>query len=249
MSQNYQNKMYKLGLAMDEYRKFIWIGICLFIFIIPPFILLWKYIKFIIALNDVRQVSSQNENLKYGFFSLVVAIALPFAIAVFGRSNIGILSVFSILQFVSLIFGWVKLEQWSEDLYRERGTHNMTKLKEGFKDIKVAQILSIIIIGILMMPEAFEEAGTALIREFGPGRQTTPQPQNGQTQQPQYDQTQQPQYGQTQQPHFGQTQQPQYGQTQPKPAYSTEGPSICPQCGDTLKNKDIKFCGTCGYKF
>ncbi|MHA1561022.1 MAG: hypothetical protein ACTSPA_02760 [Promethearchaeota archaeon] len=249
MSQNHQQKMYKLGLAMEEYRKFFWMGICLFFFIIPPFILFWKYIKFIIALNDVRELSPQNENLKYGFFSLVIGFALPFATAAFGTNSLGISSGFSILAFISVIFGWVKLEQWGEDLYRERNTSNMAQLKDGFKDIKTAQILTIIFFGIFMIPGAFEKAGTALIREFGPQRQSAQRPQYNQTQQPQYGQTQQPQYSQTQQPQYDQTQKPQFGQTQQPLAQSPEKPSICSQCGVSIPSDDIKFCGSCGYKF
>ena len=241
MSQINENKMYKLGVAMDEYKKFYWIGICLFLLIIPLFILLWKYIKFIIALNDVRQTSPENENLKFGFFALVISIAIPFASAAFSSNSVEISSIFSIIQIVCLIFGWIKLEMWSNDLYKERNTGNMAQFNEGMKDIKIAQILSIIIIGIFMVPGAFGKAGGALIREFGQGGQTA--------QQPQYGQPQQPQYGQTQQPQYGQTQQPQYGQTQQPPTQSPVGPAICPQCGATLPDKDIKFCGTCGYKF
>ncbi len=233
MSQINQDKMYKLGVAMDEYRKFFWIGVCLCLLIIPIFILLWKYIKFIMALNDVRQTSPQNENLKYGFFSLVVAMAIPFATAVFGIGYIEISYIFSALQIGCLIFGWVKLEQWGGDLYKERNTGNMAQFQDGLKDIKMAQILSIIIIGIFMMPGAFGKAGGALIREFGQGGQTT----------------QQPQYAQTQQPQNAQTQQPQYGQPQQPPTQSPVGPFICPQCGVQLKDKNIKFCGTCGFKF
>ena len=120
MSQNNQEKMYKLGVAMDEYRKFYWIGICLFFLIIPLFILLWKYIKFIIALNDVRQTSPENENLKYGFFALVVALAIPFATVVFSYNSTEISSIFSIIQIVSLIFGWFKLKEWGHNLYEEK---------------------------------------------------------------------------------------------------------------------------------
>ena len=242
MAQNQQEKMYKLGLAMEEFRKFFWMGICLFFFIIPPFILLWKYIQFLIALNDVRQTSPQNENLKYGFISLIIAFAIPFATTAVSINGFEISSsIFTILQFGCVIFGWMKLEQWGGDLYRERNTHNMTQVKEGFKEIMIAQILSIIIIGIFMIPGAFENVGTALIREFGPRRQTA--------QQPQYSQTQQPVYGQTQQPVYGQTQQPVYGQTQQPRTHSPERPSICPQCGVSVADKDIKFCGSCGYKF
>ena len=225
MAQNNQEKMYKLGLAMEEYRKFFWTGICLFFFIIPPFILLWKYIQFLIALNDVRQTSLQNENLKYGFFGLVIGLAMSLVTGSVGYTYYNMTFYVSVFQIVCLIFGWIKLEQWGEDLYRERNTHNMAQLKEGFKDIKIAQILSIILIGIFMMPGAFENAGSALIREFGPRRQATPQPQYGQTQQPQYSQTQQP------------------------PAQSPERLSICPQCGVSIPSNDIKFCGSCGNKF
>jgi len=232
MSQINQDKMYKLGVAMDEYRKFYWIGICLFFLIIPLFILAWKYIKFIIALNDVRQTSLENENLKYGFFGLVVALAIPFATAAFS-SITEISYIFSIIQIVSLIFGWIKLELWSENLHKERNTGNMAQFNEGMKDIKMAQILTLLIIGIFMIPGAFGKAGGALIREFGQGGQTTQQPQYVQTQQPQYAQTQQPQYGQPQQP----------------PTQSPVGPFVCPQCGVQLKDKNIKFCGTCGFKF
>ena len=241
MAQNYQGNMYKLGVAMDDYRKFFWIGICLFFLIIPPFILLWKYIKFLIALNDVKQSSPPNENLNYGFLALIIGIAASLLTGTISYTFSDITFVFSILQIGCIIFGWIKLEQWGGDLYKERNTSNMAQLQDGFKDIKMAQILSIIIIGIFMMPAAFGKAGGALIREFGQGGQTA--------QQPQYGQTQQPQYGQTQQPQYGQTQQPQYGQTQQPPTHSPESPFICPQCGVQLKDKNIKFCGTCGYKF
>ncbi len=234
MSQINQDKMYKLGVAMDEFRKFYWIGVCLFFLIIPLIILLWKYIKFIMALNDVRQTSPENENLKYGFFALVVAFVIPFATLTVGYGLPQQISyIFSVLQLVSLIFAWVKLEQWGGDLHRERDTSNMVQFEEGLKDIKMAQILSIIIIGVFLIPGAFAKAGGALIREFGQGGQTAQQPQYAQPQQPQYAQPQQPQYGQPQQP----------------PAPSPIGPSICPQCGVQLKDANIKFCGTCGYKF
>ena len=233
MSQINQDKMYKLGVAMDEFRKFFWIGVCLCLLIIPIFILLWKYIKFLIALNDVRQTSLQNENLKYGFFGLVVAFAIPFATATVSTISTEISYIFSIIQIVSLIFGWIKLEQWGGDLYKERNTGNMAQFEEGLKDIKIAQILSLLIIGIFMIPGAFGKAGGALIREFGQGGQTT----------------QQPQYAQTQQPQYGQTQQPQNGQTQQQPTQSPVDPFVCPQCGVQLKDKNIKFCGTCGFKF
>ena len=247
MSQNNQEKMYNLGVAMDEFRKFFWIGICLFFLIIPPIILLWKYIKFLIALKEVKETSSpQNENLNYGLLGLLISIGISFGVMLATatlRANFpAVISyIFSALQIICIIFGWIKLEQWGEDLYRERSTGNMAQFKEGLKDIKIAQILSFIIIGVFLIPGAYGKAGGALIREFGQGGPSL--------QQPQYSQPQQPQYGQTQQPQYGQTQQPQYTQPQQPPAPSPIGSIICPQCGVQLKDKNIKFCGTCGYKF
>lgn len=213
MSQVNQEKMYKLGLAMEEFRKFFWIGICFFYFIIPPFILLWKYIKFLFALNDVRLASPGKDNLKYGIFGLVIGIALSLVNATISYFFNDMALYLSGLQIICFIFGWIKLEQWSKYLYRERGTGCLAQFKDGMNDIKVAQILSIIIIGVFMMPAAFGKAGRALIKQYAP-----PKPA-------------------------------QYRQPQQSPTQSTERLLICPQCGDTVSSKNIRFCGTCGYEF
>ncbi len=236
---------------MEEYRKFYWFGICLFFLIIPLFILLWKYIKFLIALNEVKQRSPQNDNLNYGFYGLIVGFVLGIIGGVIGYSYDNVTYYISGLEIICLVFAWYKLKEWGNDLYKEKGTGNMVQLEEGFKDIMIAQVLLVLIIGIFLMPGAFGKASRALINEFGSGQYVS-QPLS--SQQSQAGQFKQPLYGQIQpnkidQSLYRQPQQPQYAQTQQPPEYVSEKPSICPQCGTPRPNKEIKFCGSCGYKF
>ncbi len=214
MVQINQDKMYKLGLAMEEFRKFFWTGICLFFFLIPPFILLWKYIKFIMALNDVRLTSPENENLKYGFFGLVIGIALSSVFGAVGYIYLDMIYYIGGLQIICFILSWIKLEKWGEDLYREHATGKLAEFKEGMRDMKVAHILLIIIVGVFMIPEAFGKAGRALMKQYAP----------------------------PQQPQYRQPQQPQYRQPQPPPTQSSKIPNICPQCGDQSSDKNIRYC-------
>ena len=72
--------MYNLGLAMKEYQKFFWTGILLFFLIIPPIILFVKYVKYIIALNEVK-TASPDQNLQKGFTLLIVGLLLNFTVS------------------------------------------------------------------------------------------------------------------------------------------------------------------------
>lgn len=253
---SFNQKMYKLGMAMDELRQIYILGICLSWLIIPAILLLIKYIKYIVALNDVKQATS-NENVNKGVQMILISILISFLSGLItGANEWG--SIVGIVSFVLLFIGYTRLEDWSQDLYLESQSPNHSTMKSGFYDIKIAMLLHIIFIGIFMMPGALRTTSQAILSEYASPVSSSQTISTGNT--PSYQQSPPQntayQYGQPSnaQPSNAQPSnvQPSYVQASAQPNLpgdpSTPDTNVgfCPYCGGKLPSPNAKFCANCG---
>lgn len=226
----FRKKMYDLGVAIDDYRQFFWIGILLFWLIVPAIILFVKYVKYLIALNDVNRVSG-DQNLQNGFTYLLISMIISLATSGATAGNRGF-GFIGIIGFVLTILGYVALSNWAQTLATQRNSPNMHQLSKAFDDLKVANILLIILIGVFMIPGALKQASQAIFSEFGNSQPPTFQKVS--PQEPSYQKLN--------------VNEPTYATTPTNAAnnLNTDSVGFCPYCGGKLSSPNSKFCSNCG---
>lgn len=236
---SYGQKMYRLGMAIDELRRFYIVGICLCWLIVPLIIWLIRYVKYLIALYDVKQASG-NANLNMGV-NMILASVLLGLINGPAYSTGGWAAILSIGALVLLFLGYTRLEDWCGDVYQSTQNQNYETMRKGWGEVKIASLLQVIFIGIFMMPPALREISEAIFQEYGPQSnagvpQAAPQ-MNTQA------------YGQPQTPPPAyQPVQPQAPPAPQPPTVQPNGSAFCPYCGGKLTGPDAKFCANCGQK-
>ncbi|MHA1619914.1 MAG: hypothetical protein ACTSVZ_11595, partial [Promethearchaeota archaeon] len=217
-------------------------GILLFFLIIPPIMLFVKYIKYLIALNDIKTTHG-DENLNNAVLFLWISLGINIGLGLLGSVE-GSLTFLSLGGFVLTYIAYMKLEIWTNDISLKRNSPKLLDMKEGFSTIKVGYLLSIIIIGIFMIPGGFKRAGRSLMYEFG-DMQSGPSSafqsnMNTVNQSPQIN------INLTNAPPA-----PNYGQPPSQtfqPSSSTSDSRFCSMCGMEIKDPSIVFCSGCGSK-
>jgi hypothetical protein len=178
-SPEFNQKMYQLGLALKEYQEFFWWGILLFFLIIPPIILLVKYVKYLIALNNVT-TAHPNEKLKNASLFLWISFAINLGGSALGFANYGLVFL-NIASIVLTFLAYTYLVEWVDIISRERNSQSFYTCKDGFNEMKIASVLMIVIVGLFLLPGAMKKTHGAILAEFGP---STPIQQPSQPQSP-----------------------------------------------------------------
>ncbi len=243
---HFTHKMYKLGRAMDDYGKFFWTGILLFFLIIPPIMLFVKYIKYIMALNELKTTHG-DENLNNAVLFLWISLAINIGLGLLGSVDSS-LSFLSLAGFVLTYIAYMKLEIWTNDVSMKRNSPGLLDMKNGFSTIKMGTLLSLIIIGIFMIPGGFRKAGRSIMYEFGT-KQAGPSHGfqsnvNTVNQSPQINinltnvapaSAPAPVYSQPSSPNSA-------------PDQPSSGTRFCSSCGTKIDDPSVEFCSGCGNK-
>ena len=232
-SNQFEVKMYNLGVAMKDFQKFYWTAVFLFWLIVPLIILIVKYVKYLIALNDVKG-TTPDQDLQKGFTLLIVGIIMSFVIgSAIGDSR---WSFTGIISLVLTYLAYQSFEQWAARLSQQSQSQNHVLLREGFHDIKIANVLCIVFIGIFMIPGAFGKTANALLAEY-----------DGQPRMNSYSTSQSSGRVYVQQEYIA----PTSTETTFNPTISNDEPvpivkeKFCPFCGNRQKT-NAKFCDSCG---
>jgi NADH pyrophosphatase NudC (nudix superfamily) len=108
-------------------------------------------------------------------------------------------------------------------------------MHEGFNDIKMATILTLLIVGIFMIPSAFGKTSEAILNEYQP---TSNQAQKAQ----EFYSYDEPPRSTPSPPNE------MYGQIEEKKELSTPDQSsgFCPYCGAKLPEPNAQYCANCG---
>jgi uncharacterized membrane protein len=259
-------KMYRLGKAMKEVSTWYWLSLFLFFLIFPPFILLVKYIQYLLVLNDVRsEVKSEelNASISWQISSMVILIIMPLysivAAAISSPANLNLYAAF--LALCSLVVVWFmiiisfhEMSAWAESYLKIRNTPNINQFVQGIKSIRLGTILEVVLIGILLVPMGWSKAGDGLMKEFAgaaipentSGNQAISPAIGGST-------PQLPPPNMHQAPIAQATNQSQNAIPPARaiPAINQNvqnaGSTVfCQHCGATLVKSSSKFCGKCG---
>ncbi len=211
---------------MKDLQNYYWTGIFLFWLVVPLIILFVKYVKYLIALNDVKN-TTPDQDLQKGFTLLLVSICVSFIIS--GAIGDARMSFTGIVSLILTYLAYQSFEQWAARLSQQSQSPNHVLLREGFHDIQIANVLCVLIVGIFMIPGAFGKAADALLAEYGissgPNMNSHPAPQNAE------------------QSH----QTPEYAApTSFEALVSVPKDKFCPFCGNQLPSAGAHFCDSCG---
>jgi hypothetical protein len=228
LSPKFDRKMFDLARAMQEFKEFYWIGIIFFWLIVPPIILFIKYIKYLVALYQVKE-NSINKNFNDGFVFLMISFIVGFITS--GAAHDGWPSFVGIISVILTFVAYTKFEEWSLDL-------DNPAMKEGFHDIKVANLFLLIFIGIFMIPGAFEKTATAIYQQYA-----TDSSEPSEMAEQQFVYTTQTQAASPQQTLIVISKDYPDSIEQDK---VTETTRYCPFCGFKLPTTEAKFCTGCG---
>jgi hypothetical protein len=256
-----------MGLKMFEIGKYMWysllgilflvVGILLTVFtgfypllviVIIYFLafgimILIRNIQYLRELKNLQMLTNDPE-LDNAYTYLMISLIINF----FGM---GIISL--ILE----IMAYGIMERWANRIYQSNPNKNTEDIKEGIASIKLGTILSIVFIGIFIIPKGFTRTGEGLIREYAP--YLLPKIDSAYTHSAPIPPDQQPrqmqQYG-----NQSLVQEQQYVNRplnlehpphpeQPTIQNKTQEPNFCPQCGSNIPSPSVKFCGICGHQF
>ncbi|WP_457917257.1 hypothetical protein [Candidatus Lokiarchaeum ossiferum] len=232
-SDQFEVKMYNLGVAMKDFQNFYWTGILLFWLFVPLIILFVKYVKYLIALNEVKG-TTPDQDFHKGFILLIVSILSSFIItSAIGDSR---WSFSGIIGIVLTYLAYQSFQQWSARLSQQSQSPNHVQLREGFHDIQIANLFCIIFIGIFMIPGAFGKTADALLAEY-----------SGVIQKNFYSNSKPLNQIYGHQEYVAPTSTdttftPSISQTKSIPISKEK---FCPFCGNR-QNSDVKFCASCG---
>ncbi|MBD3350205.1 MAG: zinc-ribbon domain-containing protein [Candidatus Lokiarchaeota archaeon] len=204
---NLNQKMVKLGTIMTKISTWYWLTIFLFILIFPPIVLFVYEIMFLIALNDVKKLTN-DDDISSAFTLMVVAVIL------------NILVVGALVSWILQLIAFGKLEDWANREAAKRNSEAMRTAADGFHNVFLGSILTLIIVGIFIIPGGFKKAGNALIQEYSRTQSTG-------------------QYNNVSQAA------PSYKPSQPTPQQGS-APKFCPACGAPIEDPGQKFCRKCG---
>jgi hypothetical protein len=206
----------KLGELLKEYSKWIRINIFFFWLIIPLFILFFKYIQLLIAINELKSIE-QNPHLDQAFMMFLVGLILDVT---------GVGAPFSA---ILMMLGFEALESWMVELNERTPSPHLQLASEGFHTAKIGSILILLIVGFFMLPGGCDKAGDGLIQYFG-GSQPSIGSTQGYSQPPPtinppiYDST----------------------EHTPQSPVDSKKSRFCSHCGAELPSSHVKFCENCG---
>ena len=174
------------------------------------------------ALNEVKTIYA-DENLNNGMLFLWISLGINIALGMLGTVDTA-LSSLSLVGFILTYVAYMKLELWTNDISLKRNSQKLLEMKEGFSTIKLGTLLSVIIIGIFMLPGGFKQAGRSMMSEFGENQA---------------------------EPGTSQASAPLYGQP-PQPSglsgHQATEVRFCSTCGMKITDPTVEFCDGCGNK-
>lgn len=149
-----RERMAKLGKIMKDISLWTWLSFFLFFLIFPLIVLLVKQIMFLIAIGELKDKQG-NQELNDAFTMILIAIILTFTV------------VGSFVSWIFLIIAFGKMEDWAQTLQNQKPNVNHSLLIVGMHRIKIGNILTLILIGIFIIPGGYKKAGNALMMEYG----------------------------------------------------------------------------------
>ncbi|MHA1340848.1 MAG: zinc ribbon domain-containing protein [Promethearchaeota archaeon] len=210
-----------LADLMDDISTWTWLSIFLFFLIFPPIVLLVKYIKLILVIDKLHMVTNDKDlHLAYKYFIIGLILAL--------------FMVGAIVSYILYIVGYKKLHNWAERYAAQRQTEASKEFANHIHTIYLGYILSIIIVGIFIIPIGFSHAANALkgdLQTFQTELYAGPMPTsahiNESTTAPTADLSQ---------------------QSIEEAKEQLGGYGFCKHCGTPLRTPNDKFCRNCGQK-
>jgi hypothetical protein len=139
---------------MKDISTWTWATIFLFFLLFPPIVLLIREIQFLIKLDLIKSLES-DEEFQNGAKMIIIGMIL------------NLIGVGIVIGWIFLFIGFRNLELWAQNLNQKTSSANLNRLAESFHLIAIGNILVIIVIGIFAIAVGHSKAGDALTTQFG----------------------------------------------------------------------------------